>query len=84
NGNRRVIGDLQGKIRIGDEFNDLSRTNFNVEVTAGNWWNPLDSNLYLEDNVVPVLDYPYENEWNLGVDAAVGRRFGRHTLVFRA
>ena len=36
------------------------------------------------DNVVPVLDYPYENEWNLGVDAAVGRRFGRHTLVFRA
>ena len=84
NGNRRVIGDLQGKIRIGDDFNDLSRTNFNVEVTAGNWWNPLDSKLYLEDNVVPVLDYPYENEWNLGVDAAVGRRFGRHTLVFRA
>ena len=75
NGNRRVIGDLQGKIRIGDDFNDLSRTNFNVEVTAGNWWNPLDSKLYLEDNVVPVLDYPYENEWNLGVDAAVGRRF---------
>ena len=31
-----------------------------------------------------MLDYPYENEWNLGVDAAVGRRFGRHTLVFRA
>lgn len=42
-------------------FNDLSRTDFNVEVTAGNWWNPLDSKLYLEDNVVPVLDYPYEN-----------------------
>lgn len=55
-----MIGDLQGKIRIGDDFNDLSRTNFNVEVTAGNWWNPLDSKLYLEDNVVPVLDYPYE------------------------
>lgn len=87
-GSRRMIGDLQGKVRFGDDFTDLKRTNFNVEVTAGNWWNPLDHAFIPVFSVGSIAgiprNYPYKNEFNLGVGAAVGRQLGRHTLTLRA
>lgn len=85
-GHRRVFGDLQARVRIGDDFTDLKRTNFNVEISGGNWWNPLDATDRL--NLAPSSglqwDYLYKNQSNLAAKAAIGRQFGRHKLILKA
>ena len=86
-GSRRMFGDLQGRIRIGDDFSDLSRFNFNVEVEGGNWWNPFrDIDLRTVSSDLDWLagDPAFENESNVEAHAAVGRKFGRHKILFGA
>lgn len=71
-GGRRTEGDLRARIRIGDDFVDLSRWNFDVVLSGGRWWNPLDAASGRDD------------QSSFGGQAAVGRGFGRHKLVLRA
>lgn len=71
-GGRRSVGDLRARVRIGDEFADLTRWNFDVALSGGRWWNPLDAASGRDD------------QSSFGAQAALGRGFGRHKLIFRA
>ena len=58
------FGSMQGKIRLGDDFTDLSRWNFNVEVGGG---------FFLDGKNVSAA-----NQSNLNAKAAVGKMLGQH------
>lgn len=71
-GGRRTESDLHARVRIGDDFVDLSRWNFDVVLSGGQWWNPLDAASGRDD------------QSSFAGTAAVGRGFGRHRLILRA
>ncbi|MDE7069836.1 MAG: hypothetical protein K2O63_04885 [Alistipes sp.] len=71
-GGRRTVGDLRARVRIGDDFVDLSRWNFDVVLSGGRWWNPLDAASGRDD------------QRSFGGKASVGRGFGRHRLILGA
>lgn len=60
--------DFTLKLRLGDDFVDLSRTNFNVEFKGAFFNNKSDWS---------AADYNLQ-QFDFGADAKVGRRFGRH------
>lgn len=67
-GTKAEYEDFGLKLRLGDDFQDLSRTNFNVEL-YGSFFH--DKSDWLE------ADYKLQ-QFDFGADARVGRRFGRH------
>ncbi len=74
----RRWGDLQGRIRFGDDLLAADRFDFNIEVTAGNWWNPLtgadrrDGGQLFGEAVPEPTD-----QWNLGAQALLAFRAKR-------
>lgn len=68
-GERINTGVFSGEIRFGDDFKDLSRVNFDIAARGS----------IFSDNT-PYIGDPDYAQFDYGVSAAVGRRFGRHTL----
>ena len=64
------FGRVGGKLRFGDDFTDLSRWNFNVEVGGGMFMNPIGDDDY--------------NESNLSGKLAIGKMLGNHILRIHA
>ena len=64
------FGRVGGKLRFGDDFTDLSRWNFNVEVGGGMFFNALGDDDY--------------NESNLSGKLAIGKMLGRNVLRIHA
>lgn len=64
------FGRMSGKVRFGDDFTDLSRWNFNVEVGGG---------MFIDDR-----GDDYFNESNLSAKFAVGKMLGRNILRIHA
>jgi hypothetical protein len=64
------FGRVGGKLRFGDDFTDLSRWNFNVEVGGGMFFNELGNDNY--------------NESNLSGKLAIGKMLGNHILRIHA
>lgn len=72
-GERIGFGKVAGKVRVGDDFPDLSRWNFNVELGGGAYFNQaaLDSG----DKF---------NQSQFSAKASVGKMLGHHTLLLHA
>lgn len=68
-------GDLSAKIRIGDDFQNLSRTNFEVE---------LHGNLFFDHSELPDPDETKGRQTDFGVSAKIARGFGRHRFSIGA
>lgn len=68
-GERIGFGKMQGKVRIGDDFSDLSKWNFNVELGGG---------LYDHSAEVESAGALKQSDWS--VNAAVGKMLGNHLL----
>lgn len=67
-------GDANFAVRFGDDFKDMSRTNFDVAVRAG---------FFFDHSVRP--DYSDRaRQTTLAAVARIGRGFGRHRLSFEA
>ena len=64
------FGRVGGKLRFGDDFTDLSRWNFNVEVGGGMFMNPIGDDDY--------------NESNLSGKLAIGKMLGSSVLRIHA
>lgn len=62
---RIMFNDVGAKFRFGDDFTNMSRVNFNVGING---------------NHLFVAESGSTNQTVLGVNAAAGRAFGRHTL----
>lgn len=62
--------DFAIKLRLGDDFSDLSRTNFNVGLNGSFFNNKSDWR---------TVDYNLQ-QFDFGLDAKVGRRFRRHYI----
>ena len=67
------FGEVQGALRFGDDFVDLSRWNFSVEVDGGFYYNRARS----------ASDEKF-NQSQFSVKAAVGRMLGQHQLKIHA
>lgn len=72
-GARVHYGRIAGKVRIGDDFTDLSRWNFNVEAGGG----------IFGDGYAPG-DSPKRRQSELEARLAVGRMLGKHVLRIHA
>lgn len=64
------FGRVGGKLRFGDDFTDLSRWNFNLEVGGGIFMQPIDKEGY--------------NASNLAGKLAIGKMLGNHILRIHA
>ena len=69
-GEKIHFGELQGKIRLGDDFTDLSRWNFNVEAGGGSFLDGNNTNDF--------------NQSNFEAKAAVGKMLGQHLFKLHA
>lgn len=69
-GERIHFGKGQAKLRFGDDFTDLSRWNFDIELQGG---------LFADGNKIAKF-----NESNLSAKVAVGKMVGKHVLRIHA
>ncbi|MEG0789461.1 MAG: hypothetical protein RSB23_04210 [Alistipes sp.] len=65
--------DVHIDLRVGDDFTDLSRLNFNVEFHG----------IYFLDHSSAPEDSDPARQLNVGVSLALARQFGRHTLLLK-
>ena len=63
-GKKIHFGRANAKLRFGDDFTDLSRWNFNIEVDGGLFYNGREDNKF--------------NESNFAANVAVGKMVGQH------
>jgi hypothetical protein len=80
---RQVYNNEQLRLRIGDDFTDLSRLNFNVGVHGNYFIDTSELLPSLNDNTL--LGYTDEryHELSAGADVKLAKAFGRHALEFR-
>lgn len=69
-GKKIHFGRANAKLRFGDDFTDLSRWNFNIEVDGGLFYNGREDNKF--------------NESNFAANVAVGKMVGQHVLRIHA
>lgn len=72
---RRSYNNIDAAIRFGDEFSDLSRINFSVEVHGGYW---LHSSPTMSDVIIS------KGEYRLGGSARLARDFDRNRVALTA
>ena len=81
-GDKVSTGLLRGAIRFGDDFVDLSRVNFNVEVRGSHFGDKSairDMSTFRTPVQLGLEDVRYA-ENTLGASAAIAKGFGHHTL----
>lgn len=85
-GDRPTYGSFDARFRFGDDFTDLSRTNFRVGIRAGHFRYDPGSGYTASSPDVAAPTYPLSRgiEHALGGEAAVARRLGSHVLSLEA
>lgn len=87
-GDRPVYGSFDVRFRFGDDFSDLTRTNFRVGIRAGHFRNnPGKGYPDASDPMEPVgsaVSLPLGIQQALGAEAAIARRLGSHLLSLDA
>lgn len=87
-GDRPAYGSFDARFRFGDDFSDLTRTNFRVGIRAGHFRsNPGKGHPDAPDPMEqggPAVSLPLGTQQTLGAEAAIARRLGSHLLSLDA